>query len=98
MTTDDVERLFSKESKKPLKPLFDLYLRTTQKVDIGVKQLTDTTYKVKLDNLDGPLPVEIVTLQGSHREQVDKKGITVTSHGWPLVDPKVFYLKRVILE
>ena len=98
VTTDDVERLFSSESKKPLKPLFDLYLRTTQKVEIGVKQITDSTYTVKLSNLDGPLPIEIVTSQGSRREQVDKSGIKVTSHGWPMIDPNVYYYKRVILE
>ena len=98
VTTDDIERLFSKESKRSLKPLFDLFLRTTQKLDIGVKQLTDTTFTIKLNNFDGSLPIEIVTNLGSRRELVDKRGITVVSHGWPLVDPKVFYLKRVILE
>ena len=98
VTTDDVERLFSKESKKPLKPLFDLYLRSTQKVDFNVKQLSDTTYTVRLINLDGPLPVQVGTPSGTRTEQVTNKGTTVTSHGWPQVDPNVYYFKRVILE
>jgi hypothetical protein len=97
-TTDDVERLFSKESKRPLKPLFDFYLRTTQKLDINVKQLTDTTYTIKLNNFDGPLPIEITTTGSTSTKQIDKKGITVVSHAWPLVDPKVYYFKRVIME
>jgi len=98
VTTDDVERLFSKASKKPLKPLFDLYLRSTQKVDFNVKQLSDTTYTIKLVNLDGPLPVQISTPLGIRTEQVTNKGISVISHGWPQVDPNVYYFKRVTLE
>jgi aminopeptidase N len=98
VTTDDVERLFSKESGKSLKPLFDLYLRTIQKVEVNVKQLSDTTYQVRLNNLDGSWPFEVETPQGVKKEMLDKKGITVTSHSWPLIDPKMFYLKRVIQE
>jgi aminopeptidase N len=98
VTTEDVERLFSGESKQSLKPLFDLYLRSTQKVDFNVKQLTDSTFTVKFINLEGPLPVQIGTSQGIHTEQVTNKGIPVTSHGWPQVDPNVYYFKRVTLE
>lgn len=98
VTTDAVEKFFSEQSKRPLKPLFDLYLRTTKKVDINVKQLSDSTYAVKLVNLDGPLPMEIVTNLGSSTQQVSKDALRVTSHGWPVIDPKVYYFKRVTLE
>jgi aminopeptidase N len=98
VTTTDVEQLFSRESKKSLKPVFDLFLRTTQKLDINVKHLTDTTYSVKLINLEGPLPLEIVTSEGTATKQVTKTDLVVTSQTYPVVDPKVYYLKRVILE
>lgn len=37
VTTDDVEQFFSHESGANLKPLFDFYLHTTQKLEIRVK-------------------------------------------------------------
>ncbi len=98
VTTDDVEKLFSTESHTDLKPLFDFYLRTTQKLDIDVKQTDQNKYLVKLLNYDGALPVEILTDGTVTRSMVDKKGITITSQSAPQIDPNGYYLKRVILE
>lgn len=98
ITTDDVEQLFSRESGKDLKPLFDFYLRTTLKLDIGVRQISPDTYQVKLLNFNSSLPVEIVTERGSERVVVDQQGLMVKSTDWPKIDPRMFYLKRVVLE
>ena len=98
VTTSDVEKFFSKESGKDLKPLFDFYLRTVQKLEIDVKQMDDTKYLVKIQNFDMPLPMEILTDSGSQKVMLDKKGVTITSKSIPQVDPKVYYLKKIILE
>lgn len=98
VTTDDVEELFSAESGRNLKPLFDFYLRTTNKLEIHVRQTGIDKFHIKLSNFVGILPIELITSEGTVRSEVDKSGITVTSNAWPQVDPKGFYLKRVILE
>jgi aminopeptidase N len=99
VTTDDVENLFSGESGKNLKPLFDFYLRTTNKLEVLVQQKDETHYLIKLANYDGSLPVEVVTDEGTARTELNKSGTTVVSqNGWPQIDPAGYYLKRVILE
>lgn len=98
VVTADVEQLFSEAYGKSMKPLFQLFLYTTDKLEIHVKQTTDTKYVVKLLNLDMALPVNIVTDEGVQRLMIDKKGITVTSKKAIQVDPDVFYLKKLILE
>ena len=46
-----------------------------------------------------PLPLDITTDSGTRRQLVDnKKGVTVKSTAMPLVDTRVFYLKKVIYE
>ena len=97
-STADVERLFSSASGIDLSPLFHLFLYTTDKLEIDVKQTGDARYLVRLLNIDMPLPVEIVTDKGSQRVMVDKKGVVISSATMPMVDPRVFYLKKVIYE
>ncbi len=96
--TRDVEKLFSTASGKNLKPLFDFYLYTAQKIEILVKQTRDDKYLVKLLNFEMPLPMEITTDEGTKKINIDKKGLVITSKTMPLVDPGIFYLKKVILE
>jgi aminopeptidase N len=98
VVTADVEKLFSSAYGKSLEPLFHLYLYTTDKVEIQVKQIDETKYTVRLLNIDMPLPINIVTDAGMQRMVVDKKGITVTSKTKLELDPDVFYFKRLILE
>ncbi len=96
--TADVEQLFSGAYGKSMKPLFQLFLYTTDKLEIHVRKTADDKYIVKLLNIDMPLPVNFVTDAGVQRMTVDKKGITVTSKTAIQVDPDVFYLKKLILE
>ncbi len=98
VTTNDVEQFFSKESGKNLKPFFDFFLRTVQKLEISVKQTDDEKFLVKILNLDMPLPMEIVTDSGSQKIMLNQKGITVESKTIPLIDPSVYYLKKIIIE
>ncbi|MBX2961693.1 MAG: M1 family metallopeptidase [Cyclobacteriaceae bacterium] len=96
--TNDVEELFSGASGQNLKPLFNFYLRTIQKLEVQVRDLGNSSYQVRLLNYEGDLPLEIVTGSGSQRMTLNKTGVRVTSSVWPVIDPKVYYLKRVILE
>jgi aminopeptidase N len=98
ITTDDVDSLFSSASGINLKPLFDFYLRTINKLDISVKQLNNTDYRIKLLNFEAPLPLDVQTDAGTKRMMIDKKGTIVRSKISPLVDPDGYYLKRIILE
>lgn len=98
VTTDDVEQLFSKESGKDLKPVFNFYLRTAEKLDVKIVYRRDDKYKISITNLDMPLPMDIMTDKGSTRMTVTKQGIEVESKVPPLADPKGFYLKKVSYE
>jgi aminopeptidase N len=98
VTTDDVEKLFSGANGQSLKPLFDLFLRTTNKLDISVKQKEEDKYTIQLINLDYELPIEIVTSAGKQKMKIGKTAVTVTSTTLPVIDPDVFYLKKVIIE
>lgn len=96
--TADVEKLFSRASGTDLSPLFHLYLYTTDKLEVDVRQQDATHYLVKLLNIDMPLPLDITTDTETSRKMIDKKGVVVASVTMPLVDPRVFYLKKVIYE
>jgi aminopeptidase N len=99
ITTDDVEKLFSTDSHTNLKPLFDFYLRTTQKLEVNVKQTAENKYAIKVTNFDGmKLPIEILADGKISKMMVDKTAITIESKTLPQIDPKGFYLKRVVLE
>ena len=98
VNTDDVEQYFTVQYGHDLKPLFDMYLRTTDKLEFDVKQNKPNTYVVKLQNIAIPLPVDIVTTSGTKRMVVDNKGITIQSSSTPVIDPETFYFKKVIFE
>jgi hypothetical protein len=96
--TSDVEKLFSSAYGKTLQPLFHLFLYTTDKLEVHVKQMPDDKYLIQLQNLDGPMPMDIQSDAGIQRMMIDKKGITVISKTPVIVDPKIFYMKKVITE
>jgi aminopeptidase N len=98
VSTDDVERLFSDAQGSSLKPLFDLFIYSTNKLEISLKQTDVNKYKIQLFNLDMDIPVEVVTDKGSQNVTLGKKAITVESKVLPVIDPKVYYLKKVIIE
>jgi aminopeptidase N len=95
VTTDDVEHLFSSESGKNLKPLFDFYLRTTKKLEILIKQTGYHEYNVQSTNLPMPLDIDVLTNTGTQKITLSEKGIKVISDFTPVADPKGDYLKTV---
>ena len=96
--TEDVQQLFSGASAKDLKPLFDLYLRTTDKLEVLVQQTDEENYRVKFRNYDEILPIQIRTSGGIQKVNVSGKEISLESSSLPVVDPSGYYLKRVIYE
>jgi aminopeptidase N len=98
VTTDMVEQLFSSAHGKSLKPVFDLFLRTTSKLEIALKQTGDETYSVQLLNLDYAIPMEVVTSSGKQKISISKTPVTITSTTFPLLDQDVYYLKKIIVE
>ena len=98
VSTDDVEQFFSKEAGRNLKPFFDLYLHTTNKLEVHIKTLPSNKYLIQLQNVDMSLPLDIATDAGTKRMIVDAKGLRVDSKTIPIIDPEVFYIKKVIIE
>jgi aminopeptidase N len=98
VSTKDVEQYFSEAYGHDLKPLFDLYLYTIEKLNIHLKTLPDDKYLVQLENIEMPLPFDITADGITKRYVVDKKGITISSRTLPIIDPDIFYIKKVIIE
>ena len=98
VTTTDVEQLFSAESKQNLKPFFDFYTRTTDVLDISVKETSFQKYLIKVNNYFMPLPFDISTSNGTTKTIINKEGIIVTSATPPMVDGKGHYLKKILIQ
>ena len=98
VTTSDVEKLFSKASNQPLKPFFDFYTRTTDVLDVVVKEIGAQKYTMKINNFFMPLPMDITTSKGTSRMMITKEGITVESNAAPQVDTKCYYLKKITIQ
>ena len=98
VTTTDVEKLFSSKAGKDLKPFFDFYLRTTQVLDINIKEIGFQKYQIKVGNLMMPMPFEVTANDKTSRIVMDNKGLIVNSVLPPQVDAKGFYLKKVTLQ
>lgn len=98
VTTDDVEHLFSLQSGKDLKPLFDFYLRTTKKLEIIIHQTGYQEYAIKSTNLPMPLDIDILTNAGIQRITLPAKDkeVKIKSNFPPVADPNGYYLKTVI--
>ena len=98
VTTKDVQEHFSKASGKDLKPLFDLFIYSTKKLDIIVKQVSTNEYSLTLQNINMELPVKVVTDGREEVMELNANSQVVKSELPPIVDPDGWYLKRVILE
>lgn len=98
VTTDDVEKLFSTSSGKNLKPFFDFYLRTTDVLDVSVKEIGFQKYQIKVNNFFMPLPFDIIANDKINKVIIPAEGIIINSIFFPQVDPKGFYLKKITIH
>ena len=98
VTTDDVEKLFSKASAQNLKPFFDFYLRTTDVLDINIKEIGFQKYQITVKNFFMPLPFDIVINGKSDKKIIPAEGLVVNSSFVPQIDPKGNYLKKITIH
>jgi aminopeptidase N len=98
ITTADVEKLFSTASGENLKPLFDLFLRTTNKLEVSVKKIDAAKFQVRVLNLNTAIPLDVKTDRGISRMVIGKDPVIIESAQTPVIDPTVFYFKKVIIE
>ena len=98
VTTDDVEKLFSTSSRKNLKPFFDFYLRTTDVLDVSVKEIGFQKYQIKVNNFFMPLPFDIIANDKINKVIIPAEGIIINSIFSPQIDPKGFYLKKITIH
>lgn len=95
VVTDDVEKLFSNETGKDMKPLFDFYLRTTEYLQIGIRQTGYNIYTVRSGNAPMPLDIDVLTNTGIQKIALSDKGVKVISNFTPVIDPNGYYFKTV---
>jgi aminopeptidase N len=98
VTTRDVQELFSKAYGKELGPLFKLFLYSTDKLQIRIRQLDEETYELKIPNAGMPLPMELRTEKGINRVMIPEIGFQFKSKQFPEADPRGYYLKTVTME
>lgn len=98
VTSADVERLFSTASGIDLKPFFDFYLRTTDVIDVNVRQIGFQKYQIKINNFFMPLPFDITANDQTSKLIIPAEGIVVNSELPPQVDAKGYYLKKVTIH
>lgn len=98
VTSMDVEQLFSNAYGQPLRPLFHLFLYTTDKLEIQVKQVSDTSYQVKLLNLNMSIPMEVDTDAGRKTVQLSQDPLLLLSRRLPVLDAQGFYMKKITVE
>jgi aminopeptidase N len=98
VVTADVLKHFSKYARKDLTPLFKLYLYSTDKLSVRVRQTAPNVYQLSLENVGMELPVEVETSEGRKRLMLSGKATRITSATMPLMDPDGYYLKKVTYE
>ncbi len=98
VNTDDIEQFFSKESGQNLKPLFDLYLRSVDFLQIKVKALPDNKYMISLQNMPVALPMDVTADGETKRMTIGAQGLVVNSKTAPIIDGDMYYLKKITTE
>jgi len=95
-TTDDVEQLFSKRSGKDLKPFFDFYLRTINKLNVDVTKTGDSNYTILTNNAPIPMRIEITTNTGIQTVLLEKnKPFVISSETSPILDAGDNFLSNI---
>jgi aminopeptidase N len=99
VTSEDLEQYFNRVTGTDLSPLFKLYLYTTQKIEVHVQKTGADKWIIHLQNIEMPLPMDIMA-DGTNKQRVllTGKGIEIKSTETPIIDPDIFYLKKVIYE
>lgn len=99
-TTDEVAQYYSAVYGKNLQPLFDFYLKTTDKMDFELTQSAPDTYNLTIKNSPMELPLDVLTDKGTIHTLTPEKGkrFTIKSKTQPVIDPKGYYYKKVLVQ
>jgi len=101
-TTDDLEQFFISETRKDLKPIFDFYLRTAKEIEINVFQEDSDTYFIAVNNAPTEsLPLDVSTDAGIIHTTMNAtmdKPLLIKSKTLPVIDPRGWYLRKVIFH
>jgi aminopeptidase N len=97
VTTTDVEQLFSKQSGLDLKPYFDFFLRTTNRLEISMWQSSPENYVMLPGNFPMALPVDITADGITQRIYLDKNPVKIKSKTPVIVDANGHYFKKLTL-
>jgi aminopeptidase N len=99
-TTDEVDKYYSSYYGKSLKPLFDFYLTTLDFMDFQLAQATPDTYYLTIKNSPMELPLDILTDKGIVHTVTPAKNtrFMIKSKTPPIVDPKGYYYKTVLVK
>lgn len=98
VTSTDVEQLFSKAAGYSLKPFFDFHLKTTQLIEVSIKETGYQQYQIKPLNYFMDLPFDVTVNGKPTRQIIGKDGITVKSETIPMVDAAGYYLKKLVIQ
>ena len=69
--------------------------RTTKYLEIAVKQTGFNEYAVMSKNVPMPLPIDILTSQGTNRIIITDRWVKMKSSFSPVIDPNGYFLKVV---
>ncbi|MEO6405527.1 MAG: M1 family metallopeptidase [Ferruginibacter sp.] len=98
VNTDMVEQFFTKRSGINLKPMFDLFLRTTDRMEVLVTNARNG-YHISVKNLNMDIPLMVTTSEGTKQLTIPaSKQVIVKSSSLPIIDNDMYYFKRVIYE
>lgn len=100
-STEDVLLFFNQQSGKELRPLFDFYLKTTQTIDIELYKIKPDTYMLHVANSPMLLPLDIATDTGIIHTQLttnEDNNFKIISKTQPVIDPRNYYFKKVIIQ
>ncbi|MBB5396806.1 M1 family metallopeptidase [Mucilaginibacter sp. AK015] len=99
-TTDEVERYYSAQSGKNLKPLFDFYLYTLDFMEFELVQTGPESYYLTIKNSPMDLPLDIMTDKGLlHTSTAGKTTrFAIKSKTIPVIDPRGWYYKKVTMR
>jgi aminopeptidase N len=98
VNTDMVENHFSTGVKMDLKPYFDFFLKTTNRLTIFVKEVRPKEYDISFKNYAGVLPLEIKDGDTIKKVMVSDKPLRITLEHFPRIDPTGYYFKNVLYE
>lgn len=91
--TEDFIQLVNQRSGMDLRPLLDMYLRTTDLPTVQIDSLEADKFAISIPNIDFQCPMEVTHGDKSERMLLGKDAVFLNSRFRPIVDEVGWYLK-----